>query len=208
MLAPFPSPLTGIPSRVPTTCFVYGTLMSTEVLQTLLGRTPPMVSGVVLHQHVRHPVKGKVYPAVIPSAMAAASRCNDGRYIKDDASGNDTSVQGVLLLNLSMKEIKILDYFEEEGIDYIRTEVDVCVPESAISNVDFALLDRNGPLPPRGGCEQGMRCLETNAYIWARGAEDLDLWKQWDFETFRGVHLKWYLESTVKPCRSEINFKT
>ena len=178
--------------------------MSTEVLQTLLGRTPHMLSGVVLHQHVRHPVKGRVYPAVIPSATAAASECNYGRYDKDDASGNDYSVQGVLLLNLSPSEVKIFDYFEEEGIDYNRTRVHVYLPESAISNVEFNMLRKKDSALSHDNCKESFCCVETNAYIWARGVEDLDLSQLWDYETFRREHLKWYLESTVKPCRNEI----
>jgi hypothetical protein len=53
-------------------------------------------------------------------------------------------------------------------------------------------------------CRERFRCVETNAYIWARGAEDLDLLQHWDYEAFRREHLKGYLESTVKPCRNEV----
>ncbi|KAL7478134.1 hypothetical protein ACHAW6_003909 [Cyclotella cf. meneghiniana] len=203
MLAPFPSTLPAR-TKATTSCFVYGTLMSTEVLQTLLGRTPHMLSGVVLHQHVRHPVKGRVYPAVIPAATGAASQCNDRRYDKNEASGHIYSVQGVLLLNLSPSEVEIFDYFEDEGIDYIRTRVDVHVPESAISSVEFNLLKKKDPSLSHDYCKERFRCVETNAYIWARGAEDLDLLQRWDYEAFRREYLNWYLESTVKPCRYEM----
>lgn len=44
------------------TCFVYGTLMSEEVLHCLLGRIPQTLPQVMLQNHSRHPVREHVYP--------------------------------------------------------------------------------------------------------------------------------------------------
>ncbi len=176
-----------------TTCFVYGTLMSTEVLQTLLGRTPITLPGVVLQNHVRHPVKGQVYPAVLPSTVAAPA----------SAFHRDHSVEGILIIDLSPRDMKIFDYFEEEGIDYTRTTVVAHVPES--SNAYLQQLEKNKSILWKDTDKEGYRSVQTNAYIWARGADTLDLTKPWVYEQFRKNRLEWYLESTVKPCAKEFN---
>ena len=77
--------------------------MSEEVLSCLLGRIPSMLPRVVLKNHSRHPVRDRVYPGVIPSTLTSSA------------------VEGVLLFDLSPLEMKLLDYFEEESIDYKRT---------------------------------------------------------------------------------------
>ena len=51
-------------------CFCYGTLMSADVLQVLLSRVPPMVQAI-LRDHSRHPVRGRVYPGIIPAPPAS-----------------------------------------------------------------------------------------------------------------------------------------
>jgi len=142
-----------------TSCFVYGTLMSEEVLSCLLGRIPSMLPRVVLKNHSRHPVRDRVYPGVIPSTSTSSS------------------VEGVLLFDLSPLDMKLLDYFEEEGIDYKRTDVQVQIPDAT--------------------------SFETQAYIWCKHTSTLDLTKDWDYANFRQQHLDWYLSSTVKPCRIE-----
>ncbi|KAL7459497.1 hypothetical protein ACHAWC_011295, partial [Mediolabrus comicus] len=109
-------------SKTTSSCFVYGTLMSEEVLSCLLGRIPSMLPRVVLKNHSRHPVRDRVYPGVIPSTLTSSA------------------VEGVLLFDLSPLEMKLLDYFEEESIDYKRTDVQVQIPDAT--------------------------SMETQAYIW------------------------------------------
>jgi hypothetical protein len=89
-----------------------------------------------------------------------------------------SAVEGVLLFDLSPLEMKLLDYFEEESIDYKRTDVQVQIPDAT--------------------------SMETQAYIWCKNISTLDLTKDWDYEHFRRQRLDWYLSSTVKPCRVEI----
>ncbi|KAM0890917.1 hypothetical protein ACQ4PT_026701 [Festuca glaucescens] len=45
--------------------FVYGTLMSEEVVRVLLGRVPPS-SPALLPNHQRFSIRGRVYPAILP----------------------------------------------------------------------------------------------------------------------------------------------
>jgi len=98
----------------------------------------------------------------------------------------------VLLFDLSPLEMKLLDYFEEESIDYKRTDVQVQIPDvdTSIQSILTENTDSDGS-------------LETQAYIWCKHISTLDLTKDWDYANFRQQHLDWYLSSTVKPCRVE-----
>lgn len=149
--------------------------MSEEVLSCLLGRIPSMLPRVVLKNHSRHPVRHRVYPGVIPSTSTSSS-----------------SVEGLLIFDLSPLEIKLLDYFEEESIDYKRTDVQVQIPDvdTSIQSILTENTDSDGS-------------LETQAYIWCKHISTLDLTKDWVYANFRQQHLDWYLSSTVKPCRVE-----
>ncbi len=163
------------------TCFVYGTLMSEEVLHCLLGRIPPMLPKVILQNHSRHPVRRQVYPGVIPSTSTSAA------------------VEGVLLFELSPIEVKLMDYFEEEGVDYKRTDVQVQIPD--VTSLDEAIqtLVTNSDKD----YDLNARILKTQAYIWLKDTSALDITQDWNYEEFRRKHLDWYLQSTVKPCRDE-----
>jgi hypothetical protein len=84
--------------------FVYGTLMNPAVLQTLLGRNlAPMeearITGGRLEGFARHPVKGEVFPAIIPSSLLPSP---------------SSQVQGLLLPSFAPLEMSLLDWFESE----------------------------------------------------------------------------------------------
>ena len=166
------------------TCFVYGTLMSEEVLHCLLGRIPQMLPQIMLQNHCRHPVREHVYPAVIPSATHTSA-----------------AVEGVLLFDLSSLEVKVLDYFEEESIDYKRTNVQVQIPDASSLDEDIETLVTK--CTKDDGKNLKNRIINTQAYIWLKGTEALDITQDWDFEDFQQNRLDWYLQYTVKPCRDE-----
>ena len=84
--------------------FVYGTLMAPEVIETLLGRVPPMTSAR-LTNYVRHPVKQQVFPGLI-------------------AKQNHITT-GYLVQNLQDSELIRLDWFEDK--EYKRLD---CVVET------------------------------------------------------------------------------
>lgn len=161
--------------------------MAPEVVQALLGKKLCSIPGAVLQRHVRYPVAEQVYPAVLPATT----------------NQDLNSVEGMLLLDLSSSDMKMFDYFEDEGVDYIRKRVEVQIPESSISSLHDSLLERNFPLTSQSNVKRGYCCVQTNAYIWSRGEDTLDKSKVWDYESFRKQHLQWYLESTVIPCRRE-----
>lgn len=194
----------------PGSCFVYGTLMSEEVLHCLLGRIPQMLPNVLLSNHVRHPVRNHVYPGVIPSETSSSAAA--------------AVVEGILLFGLSPFEINLLDYFEEESVDYKRADVQVQITNinsldktmrallltskaaASTTTTDGSSNSRDDDylssmISSSSGGYDGM--LMTQAYIWIKDISQLDLTKEWDYKHFRKEHLDWYLKNTVKPCRVE-----
>ena len=161
-------------------CFVYGTLMSSDVLQVLLGRVPTIIPNAILQNHSRHPVRGRVYPGVIPTPINTSSL---------------SSVEGKLLLDITPLEMKYLDWFENEGVDYNRIKVQVMIPNNT-SN-ENGEHDNNSE-------EQTTKQQQTNAYIWSLGTSKLDTSCDWDYNMFVEKHLEWYIENVVMPCRIEI----
>ncbi len=172
-----------------------------------------MLHHVQLKKHSRHPVKGCVYPGVIPRDSSSSK---GDTFQKSDVTTEmkitftGDSVEGVLLLDISPMELKCLDYFEEEGVDYTRTLVEVDVP---YTNENEKLLQSSNLLmqsPISPSAEPIARSepksyvkVQTNAYIWARHHTDLDVSKSWHYDLFRRDHLASYLENTVTPCRIE-----
>ena len=157
---------------IPTTsrCFVYGTLQAPDVLRTLLGRVPEMDPrpAFLPPEYSRHPVKNHVFPGVI---------------LNNDSSAQNEPVQGILLSGITPEEMKIFDYFEDEGIEYERCKVDVCLESSKwdVSNDSVA----------------------ADLYLWVGGEHHLDLESSWSFEDFCTHQLPWYIRSVVKPCKEE-----
>lgn len=140
--------------------------MSPHVVRVLIGRE---LEGqkAWLRNFSCHPVSKRVYPGIIPS---------EGKEVKGKG------VKG-LLMGLDQREIKILDYFEDEGVDYSRQQVSVEVMGSDIK----------------------LTRIPSQAYVWNCGGDKLDLGNRWDYEKFLTQHLDGYLERVVKPCRTEVD---
>ena len=151
------------------------------MLQVLLGRVPTIIPNAILHNHSRHPVRGRVYPGVIPTPI--------------NTSSSLSSVEGKLLLDITPLEMKYLDWFENEGVDYNRLKVQVMIPNNT-SN-ENGEHDNNSE-------EQTTKQQQTNAYIWSLGTSKLDTSCDWDYNMFVEKHLEWYIENVVMPCRIEI----
>lgn len=99
--------------------FVYGTLSSPQVVQTLLGRAPSgEFRAAHLEDHSRHPVKGFVFPAMIPNAHKR--------------------VDGFLIEDLSPKELELFDWFE--GDEYQRKIVQIKTKDDGDSVEAFAYI--------------------------------------------------------------------
>jgi len=75
-----------------TNVFVYGSLLSNDVVKVLLGRNP-LGPNATLRGYHRFHIKERVYPAVFPR--------------------NGGTVEGKVLMELNEKEKRILDEFED-----------------------------------------------------------------------------------------------
>ncbi|XP_075522606.1 AIG2-like protein D isoform X2 [Primulina tabacum] len=82
--------------------FVYGSLLSDDVVCALLSRVPPS-SPATLPDYHRFSIKGRVYPAII--------------HVENE------KVIGKVLIGITPPELYILDTFED--VEYERKTVDV-----------------------------------------------------------------------------------
>lgn len=92
--------------------FVYGTLMSPQVVEILIGRTPTRVPAI-LEGYIRHPVRNHVFPGLLVASSA--------------------TTRGILYRDLTPQEMKRFDWFED--IEYARKDVTVQVEETG-ENID------------------------------------------------------------------------
>eukprot|EP00928_Gymnodinium_smaydae_P067196 TRINITY_DN50134_c0_g1_i1.p1 TRINITY_DN50134_c0_g1~~TRINITY_DN50134_c0_g1_i1.p1 ORF type:complete len:200 (-),score=37.17 TRINITY_DN50134_c0_g1_i1:123-722(-) len=139
--------------------FVYGTLMASEVLLPLLLRLPPQ-RPAILHGFARYPLKDAAFPAAF--------------------RGKGHSISGVLLEQLTSWELRVLDFYEDDG--YEREEV-------LVSAADV-----------RGELEN----VTAFVYVWPEAnADQLVLDKPWSYAAFREAQLADFVENVVLPCRAE-----
>ena len=141
--------------------FVYGTLMAPQVMQTLVGRLP-VCRPATLPGYSRHPVVNCVFPGIIVASDMIPQ-------------GGQTAVQGLLYSDLTVDEMAVLDWFEDN--EYTRHDVTVLLEEDE---------------------EQ-----TTQVYVWTNPLKELDLSQPWDYELFRTQRLSHYLSHVVEPCRLE-----
>ena len=153
--------------------------MSPEVVSTLIGRMPSLCKPAFLPNFTRHPVKGYVFPGIIP----ASSSSKKNTMNKDSLIG----VNGLFLSGLSQKEMDIFDWFEAE--EYTRS----------IETIQLLQEDDKE-------CDQKEQenTVEANVYIWTAGDELLKLEENWDYDNFQSKKLNSYLKYTVRPCKEEI----
>ncbi|KAH8503969.1 hypothetical protein H0E87_011565 [Populus deltoides] len=89
--------------------FVYGSLLSDDVVRALLSRIPQS-SPAILNGYHRFSIKGRVYPAILPV--------------------ENKKVSGKVLHGITDPELYILDEFED--VEYERVTVDVSLMVAAI----------------------------------------------------------------------------
>jgi gamma-glutamylcyclotransferase (GGCT)/AIG2-like uncharacterized protein YtfP len=150
---------------MPHSLFVYGTLMAPEVVKTLIGRVPPSMPAI-LKGYIRHPVIVHVFPGLI--------KCRD----------DNVCTEGLMYHELDYKEMRVLDWFEDD--EYTRTNIEVQLVGDDSLNIET-----------------------TQVYVWTNPGSDLDVAKSWVYREFRETRLDWYLKNTVKPCRhglDELNY--
>ncbi|GJR45920.1 AIG2-like protein D [Tanacetum coccineum] len=90
------------------TVFVYGSLLSDDVVRVLLNRIP-RTAPAILNGYHRFSIKGRVYPAIIPV--------------------ENKKVTGRVLSGLSAMELDILDTYEAE--EYDKRTVDVSLLDTS-----------------------------------------------------------------------------
>lgn len=145
--------------------FVYGSLMAPEVVQTLLRRMPSKIQDpAFIHGFTRHPVRGCAFPGLVRS-LTPSSR-----------------VEGLLFEDLTVKDMEILDWFEDEAYEKIVVDVHVQGDNSVVGSVVQALV-----------------------YLWSHPLEELDVDSSWCYRTFREQKLSSYIDDTVQPCRDELD---
>jgi len=180
--------------------FVYGTLMSNEVLQGLLGRVPTIISPAFLLGYHRFPVENQCFPGVVKSEDF--STLPDGKLLDDIfvsvspeqlpiQCDNFPVVEGKLLVGLTTKEMEVLDWFEEVDIMYKRITVRVAVKEGHLASITWSHVD-------------------ATAYVWLLGDEQktqcvLNTSSKWCYNTFRDKNLKNYLLETVSKFRKDLD---
>ena len=156
--------------------------MSERVVSTLIGREPTFHKPAFLppNKYSRHPVIGQRYPGVIETG------CNETENFMETCPSleqlQSSSVEGMLITGLTDNEMKIFDYFEDEGVDYVR---------------------KNTPIFLKNGDE--IKRIETQVYIWNAGNDLLDLESSWDFHHFQSEYLSNYIKYVVKPCRMDLD---
>ncbi|EFJ46914.1 hypothetical protein VOLCADRAFT_105355 [Volvox carteri f. nagariensis] len=141
---------------MPGNAFVYGTLMADEVVKVLIKRVPTS-KPAALKGYTRYKVKGQVFPAIVPSTA-------------------ESKVEGKVLLDLSDKELEVLDVYESE--EYYRATV----------------------MPV---LEDGSE-IKADVYVWKDQYRQLLLAEDWSFEQFMREHHERYLDMTRKFAEEEL----
>ena len=136
--------------------------MAPEVIQTLIGRLPPGQAAHLRGAFRRHPVQNYFFPGLVRA--------------EDESTAQP--VKGVLYKDLSVNEMKRLDWFEGDEYDKISCEVEVA---------------------------DSSEMVETQVYLWVKPIEELDVTQSWSYEQFREQNLEKYLEQTVRPCRDHLD---
>ena len=140
--------------------FVYGTLLAPEVLQGLLRRVPDH-QPALLHGFSRWAVAA--YPT-IPAIIQTAGG----------------SVSGHLLESLSEREMRALDFYEDDGYERLVVEV-LCRGDGFVSET-----------------------VEAFAYVWpSHQAGELAVGESWSYEAFRDERLERFVADVVLPCRDD-----
>jgi gamma-glutamylcyclotransferase (GGCT)/AIG2-like uncharacterized protein YtfP len=144
---------------------------------------PTGSSSVFVYGTLMAPQVLKVLLSRVPDMLVPAVLPNYRRHpVKDNVfpgiipCSRGSATKGLLLQGLSENELKILDWFE--GDEYVRREVKVMCD-----------------LIPH----------ETQCYIWSNPVTDLDHGREWDYDDFLETKLDWYLKSTVRPCRLQLD---
>ncbi|KQK17418.1 AIG2-like protein D [Brachypodium distachyon] len=90
------------------TVFVYGSLMTDEVVSAIINRVPPSSPALLLDHH-RFNVKGRIYPAILPV--------------------ESKKVAGKVIMGVTDAELILLDAFED--FEYVRRRVQISLTDTS-----------------------------------------------------------------------------
>ena len=178
--------------------FVYGTLMSPVVMETLIQRrvvgrpvrllpsssapsTKVAVTGSVeerRYDYSRHPVRTEVYPGLVHW-----NANNEDKSIINNKARNH--VCGFLYSNLSSTEMEKLDAFE--GDQYTK-ELCYVQLQQPIKNTS---INNNFNEMVNGNDDDDI--IQAMVYVWSYPLSALDLSKDWSYQTFEEEHLATYV---------------
>lgn len=88
--------------------FVYGSLMTDEVVSAIINRVPPSSPALLLDHH-RFNVKGRIYPAILPV--------------------ESKKVAGKVIMGVTDAELILLDAFED--FEYVRRRVQISLTDTS-----------------------------------------------------------------------------
>uniref|UniRef100_A0A0D9WTU5 Putative gamma-glutamylcyclotransferase n=1 Tax=Leersia perrieri TaxID=77586 RepID=A0A0D9WTU5_9ORYZ len=89
--------------------FVYGSLMTDEVVRTIIKRVPPSSAPALLPNYHRFNIKGRIYPAILPV--------------------ESKKVAGKVIMGITDAELRILDEFED--VEYVRRRVEISLTDTS-----------------------------------------------------------------------------
>ncbi|KXN84713.1 hypothetical protein AN958_12140 [Leucoagaricus sp. SymC.cos] len=170
-----------------TKAFFYGTLMHPKILTRVIGNdgTHLEICPAVLKDFTRHKVKREEYPGIVPFPQSK-EKLFKGR---DDLPQEDRSVRGTLVTGLTVRDMRLLDFFE--GTEYARDPVKVHPFISIASHsLEFKSLVPSQP-PPLPEDSELLQAIDAETYVFS----ELDKLEPspWDFANFvEHNSWKWY----------------
>ena len=155
----------------------------------LIMKPPIFVYGTLCSPQVLQVLLGRT-PALSPARLQGHARYSV-RHVLYPATiptphQPHQQVDGFLLQDLTRQEEKLLDWFE--GDEYSRVLVQVhCETKSTTMTSNTSTI------------------TSAQVYLWKDHLMDkLDLDRPWCLDTFQKQHVETYLETTVRPCRLEM----
>lgn len=162
--------------------FIYGSLMSSKVLEALIHRTPQIQPAVLRGFH-RFRIRERPYPAIAPVPPD---------FSPGEASSAGGLVNGLLLCGLSVEEHALLDYFEDNEYVKQTVEVTVCRQPHAVAAPGYL---------PQDTCAFECNTAQASAYVYARMTDDL--YGEWSIDKFlRSDVLPGYIGMSAE-CRDD-----
>lgn len=163
--------------------FVYGTLLKTDLLESLLDHVPLMKHAYLL-SYLRYPVHSHIYPAIISEDAAPP-------YAIRNKEKEPCGVPGILLTALTTSHIEVLDWYE--GHSYNKEIVTVRIAKEAMpsnTNMDISLDDEK--ISKKGDTSTSSQVRDTcfweevqaYAYIWSNPISELDVHSLWDSDAY------------------------